>query len=452
MRAKIDTLHAAVAAVERKLKNQKFDYDIFASADTGLDFEIKKGQLQRHTLSSETGLALRLFHQGRLGFAYTRSLAPAHLGELVKKAQASLALCGKNSGFVLGRPKALSHTALDLDLFDPNLITLPFAEKLAILKQFERDIFSASNAISDTDGTSWTEVSGYTQLVNRQGFSIAFSETAVAVGAEAIARRKSHHASFADAQNVRFFDDLSLKTLAIRLAHQATSGLGAKEPKTGNFSVVLEPQVAAEILEVLAPSFYGDEVLHHRSFLDGKMGAAIFSPLISIVDDGRMPRAWGSCLFDGEGMASQRTALIAQGSLEGVLHDASSAQKTQTISTGNSKREGLGSLPRVGHHTLFIKNGKTPKADLLRGLNPGILLTKVMGVHMANTLTGDFALGGSGFWVERGQIIRPVSDFTISGNLFAMMKNLIALGADLEINGGYGSPSWLVPPLKVAGS
>lgn len=452
MQANIDALQSAVADIEKQLRRLPFDYDIFASAETGLDFEIKRGTLTRHTRAEESGIALRLFHRGQLGFAYTRNLTPPFLSQMVNQAKAGVALCDRHAGFALAQPRSPVLSAKDLDLYDATLAEFPFEEKLTLLKNFESDIFSSSPAVCDTDATSWTETTGYTEVLTRQGFGISCRETALAVGAEAIARRQKKTASFGDAQHVRFFHDLSLHAWANHLAQQASLALGARKPQSGQFPVVLENQVAAELLEVIAPSFFGDEVGHHRSFLEGKLGTDIFSPLISILDDGRLRRAWGSCWFDAEGCASRRNTLVKNGTLVGFLHDTHSGRQAGTPSTGNSKREGLGSLPRVGHHNFFIQNGATAHAELLWGLNPGALITKVIGIHLANPLTGDFAVGASGFWVNRGRLAFPIDDFTLSGNLFEMLKAIVALGSDLKINGGFGSPSWLVPALKLAGT
>lgn len=455
MRARVSALREAVADVEKKLKNQRslaLSYDIFARTEERLDFEIHQQRLLRQTTASETTLALRLLHDDRLGFAFTQSLAPPHLTRLIEKARASLQSCDRQPGLTLGKPTSLTRTKKEIDLFDASLQRIPFAEKLDALKRFERDIFSTSKHTQDTDGTSWTETTDYTLLVNRDGLNLQAAETTLAVGAEAISRRGKANASYAHAQHVRFFSDLRLQRLARHISQQAALGLGAQAPRTGRFPVVLDAPVVSELLEAMVPSFYGDEVFHRRSFFVGKLGQPVFSPLLSIVDDGRIPRAWGSCLFDGEGIASQRTPVVEAGHLVRFLEDSNSARKNRTRSSGNSRRETPESLPHVGHSNFFIENGTTSQTDLLLELRPGVLLTKIMGVHLANTLTGDFALGGSGFWVENGRIVKPIGDFTVSGNFFEMAKNLRGLGADLQIDAGFGSPSWLVPPLNFAGT
>ena len=80
-------------------------------------------------------------------------------------------------------------------------------------------------------------------------------------------------------------------------------------------------------------------------------------------------------------------------------------------------------------------------------------MTEVTGLHAgANPVSGDFSLSSKGFLIADGKKGAPVKNFTVSGNFFALLKDIEKIGADLEfIRGKCGSPSVLVRDLAVAG-
>ena len=49
-------------------------------------------------------------------------------------------------------------------------------------------------------------------------------------------------------------------------------------------------------------------------------------------------------------------------------------------------------------------------------MGTGLLVTSLIGASI-NPTTGDYSRGASGFWVENGEIVRPVNECTIAGNL-----------------------------------
>ena len=53
----------------------------------------------------------------------------------------------------------------------------------------------------------------------------------------------------------------------------------------------------------------------------------IASPLVTVVDDGRLPGGHGSRPFDAEGLATRRTTVIADGTLTNYLFDTYSARR-----------------------------------------------------------------------------------------------------------------------------
>jgi PmbA protein len=58
-------------------------------------------------------------------------------------------------------------------------------------------------------------------------------------------------------------------------------------------------------------------------------------------------------------------------------------------------------------------------------------------------------MGAAGFLIEHGEITRPVSEFTIAGNLKAMFA-AITPASDLEFRAGTNAPTLRIDGMTVA--
>jgi PmbA protein len=68
-----------------------------------------------------------------------------------------------------------------------------------------------------------------------------------------------------------------------------------------------------------------------------------------------------------------------------------------------------------------------------------------------NMVTGDYSRGAAGFWVENGSLQHPVAEITIAGNLREMLKDIAAVGDDVDARGGTRVGSILLKEMTIAG-
>jgi len=100
---------------------------------------------------------------------------------------------------------------------------------------------------------------------------------------------------------------------------------------------------------------------------------------------------------------------------------------------------------------LHVRNGALLE---LEELNPivGMVVEEVMGLHTVDPISGDFSLGCSGDWIDRGQKVHPVKSIAIAGNLFELFRRVIGVGEDLRFFGAVGAPSLLINELLISGN
>ena len=148
--------------------------------------------------------------------------------------------------------------------------------------------------------------------------------------------------------------------------------------------------------------------------------------------------------------------MIQRGELKTLLHNLKTAKKAGVQSTGNASRRSAASTVGIAPTIFRLECGDSTYDTLLAELKNGLVIAELEGLHAGvDAVSGDFSLKASGFLVENGAIVRPVSNITVAGNFVELLKNIAALGCDLRYalpqGGGYASPSVLVEQLTVAG-
>jgi PmbA protein len=248
---------------------------------------------------------------------------------------------------------------------------------------------------------------------------------------------------------------VSAEKTAARAAYGALKLMGSRRFKTAKkCAVALENHVAVDFLSVLASSLSSENVQKGKSMLADKTGSKIVSERMCLVDDALLARASGSRPFDAEGVASRRNVLVEGGVLRGFAYNTHTAAKGGVSSTGNAVRGGISSVPGVGFSNLCIepvsKEFVYPVGGLVSIYDECLLITDVMGMHTANTVSGDFSVGVNGLWVEGGKISYPVKEAVVSGNILGFFEKVEAFGDDLKFYGSTGSPSLLVRDVEVS--
>ena len=256
-----------------------------------------------------------------------------------------------------------------------------------------------------------------------------------------------------------FFSDLDVERVGRSAGKKALERLGGKRIPSGTYPVLLRNHVASEFLGLLAHSFLSDQVQKGKSFLKGRKGERIFSSLLSFVDDGLLP--------EGDFHRSHRRRREAQPAdrlgpsreVSGYLYDRYWANReNRSSSDGGRDQPGTAGapasrrLPGIGVSNFFIEPGRLTASGLVKELHRGLVLEDVMGLHTVDPISGDFSLGCSGDWVERGEKVHPVKSIAVAGNLFELFSKVVGVGEDLRFFGGIGSPSLLIDGIEVSGN
>lgn len=147
-----------------------------------------------------------------------------------------------------------------------------------------------------------------------------------------------------------------------------------------------------------------------------------------------------SAAFDAEGVATREKDIVRNGIVESYILASYSARKLGMQTTGNAS----------GLHNLTVDSTGQNFDEMLALMDTGLLVTELIGSGI-NGITGDYSRGAAGFWVEGGKIQYPVEEITIAGNLSEMLRNIVAVGNDLDPRLGTRTGSILVENMMISG-
>jgi PmbA protein len=350
----------------------------------------------------------------------------------------------------LPEPELHPREILDLKLEDAVHGVLAAESALDLARRAERAALSADPSITNSEGAEFRSAWHRLTFVNSQGFAAGYNATAYSLVVTPIAQangtmQRDYWYTAARRYNLlREPDEVGLIA-----GQRARRRLGARKIRTLKAPVVFDPETAASLISAIAAAACGHALYSGASFLKDKLGAPVAAPAVEIIDDPTIIGALGSKPFDGEGAASCRKSLIAQGELKSYLLDSYSGRKLGLPSTGNAARS-LGGSPSAAPTNLYLLPGPHSPEAIIRSVKRGLLVTELIGFGV-NLVTGDYSRGAAGFWIEDGEIAYPVEEITIAGNLTQMMRDIEMIGNDLEWRSSIASPTIKIAQMTIAG-
>ena len=287
-------------------------------------------------------------------------------------------------------------------------------------------------------------------LATSHGFTRGYSASGYGCSASVIAGEgggMQRDYAYHSARHVADLEDAA--TIGRRAAERAVARLDPGKLASGAMPVLLDPRVGSSILGHLTGAITGSSIARRTSFLLDSLGGQIFAKGIMIRDDPHLPRGLRSRPFDGEGLPTAPTDIIADGVLTGWLMESASARQLGLQPTGHASR-GVGGPPGVGTSNLYMAAGALSPEDLMADIKLGLFVTELIGQGV-NGVTGDYSRGASGFVIRDGRIAEPVAEITVAGNLKDMFLQLTP-ASDLEFRHAVNVPTLRIEGLTVAGA
>ena len=425
--------------------------EVVVGRSTSTEVRVYEGDIESLSSAGTAGVGVRIISGHRQGFAYAGTLDDDVLGEVLAEARDNASFATEDEFLGLAEPDGVAVP--ELDLYRAGLANVSTDAKVAMAMELERAVRAADARITGVEAAEYADSVGEGVVASTTGIRSAGRETACYVGAYPLATEGDETKTGFGFSVGREPSDLDVAAAAADAAVRATRLLGAVKPAGGRMTVVLDPYVTAQLLGILAGTMNGEAVNKGRSLFAGRLGEQIAADIVTLVDDPTDPRAYRATEADGEGLATRRNVLVDGGTLGMFLHNAYSARRAGTTSTGSAVR-GFKSTPGVGARAVTMAPGTKDQPALLADVGDGILVSSVSGLHSGvNPVSGDFSTGAEGLRITGGSLAEPLREFTIASTLQRMLLDVVAVGSDVEwLPMGAAGVSLVIRDVSVSGT
>ncbi len=430
--------------------------EAFLTVSRSRKAKVQNGALQDLTTSKRGGLGVRVIRSGdsgfRTGLATTTDLAAEDFRALFTQAWELSALGDEDPWLRQADPEGVDDLP---DRFDPAIEAIRPEQRIAWAMELETEARKASAKVAAVRESAWTDGSGASLLLTQKGVRTPDAWTSCSAAIElAVADGDERQAAWH--WDVARRPGLDLAAIGAEAALKGERKLNPQRLPAGRYAVVLHPEVAVDLLGIVAGMLDAESVLKQRSLFAGKLGERIASPLLTLVDDGRLAEgpncpALGTEPWDAEGLRTRRNVLLEEGVLKTYLHTLKTAAEMGTAPTGSAGR-GLGSQPSATTFNLQPLPGQQTPEALYRLAGQGVLITEIMGLHTVDPVSGDLSVGASGLRIRDGQLAEPVDKLTFAGNLRDFLTRIVGVGNDLRWYGSSAGLSLLLEDIALGGA
>jgi TldD protein len=437
--------------------------ELFAEVRRSTSIRLDDGKIEEVVSGRDRGAGIRVFHGDAQAYAFSNRLEVDGLLEAARVAAGAVRDTG--SGTVsadLRRGEPFGH-----DVEEP-VDTVPPDRKVAWLREADDAARSLDPSVRQVMG-SYSDGRQQVLVANSEGLWAEEERPRVRLLVHVVAARdgimQTGHEGPGGLTGAELFRRFPPATTAERAARQAVAMLDGAPAPAGEMAVVVGPGGGGILFhEACGHGLEADHVQKDASIFKGKLGERLASPVVTGVDDGTVPSAWGSFAVDDEGTPAHRTMLFESGQLVGYLYDRLAADRDGVEPTGNGRRQSYAHLPIPRMTNSYILSGSDRPEDIVAATRRG-LYARTLGGGQVNPATGEFVFGVSeGYLIEEGRITSAVRGANLIGNGPQILEAIDGVADDFETRDGVcgkegqsapvsnGSPTIRIARMTVGGT
>ena len=399
---------------------------------------LKEERVEGAKQGIESGVALRVLVNGAWGFASVGSLDGEILGDAVSDAcrMAKMASSRLKTPIKLAKAKVVTDHVVSKPIKNPSDILME--EKIKTVLTINKASLNFDKRIKSCN-LDYMDLAGTNYFVNSEGTCIEQDKLVVWARITASALNEGvftfSREEIGSTAGYEIFDEQTPEALGEKVAKRAIEQLYAKSPKGGMFPVVLGPNVVGVFVHEAFGHLAEADLALSGGVLAGNIKKKIGSDLVTFYDDGTIEGSFGAFKYDDEGVQTQKTLLIKDGVVEGLMHNRETAQKFNAQPTGNARAEDFRAEPIIRMRCTYMASRDQSFEELIENVKQGYYFKSFRG-GQAN-LDGTFQVGiQEGYEIINGEIGVPVRDASISGNTLETLHQVDAVGKDFLLDPG----------------
>lgn len=386
----------------------------------------------------QSSMNIRVYVQNRYSSNSTNRLDKKELARFIEQAIEGTKYLSPDPFRSLPEPD-LYYTGggVDLDVMDPEYDQIDPATKVDLAFQVEKEVWQKDERIiSVTAG--YSDYAGSVVKVTSNGFKGDFERSRFNLSASVSVAGGDARPSDSWAERAIRFNSLVKAGMGTTALARALKKIGQAKISSGKYHMIVENRVVGRLLDPLISALDGYNIQQKNSFLIDKIGQKVASGKLMVTDDPFVVGGMGSQLFDTEGLAAKKRVVFDKGILRAYFIDTYYAKKLDVEpTTGDTSN-------------LIFEPGTRSLDEMVKAMGNGILVTGFNGGN-TNGSTGDFSYGIEGFLVENGELVKPVSEMNISGNMKELWMQLAEVGSDPYMLSSWQTPSLLFEKVDFSG-
>ena len=427
------------------------EYELYYQAGYSTSVDTFQHSINEFTSSYSGGVCFRAIVNGKMGYASTENLSAQQAKAVVAKAVDNAVNLEAEETVFLGEG-GQEYEPLEDKSYD-----LPTTEELIakVLETTEK-LYAADPMAVDGCQTQGIIETSEVAIYNSKGLDLHHSSKAsglIAVGVVSNGKEMSNDYQI----KLGKLNEIDVDALVKKAVDGAKEKLGGEVAPSGQYPVVFSTEAMCSLLGVYSGIFNSESAQKGLSKLAGREGEVIAAPCVTLVDDPFHCDNPEPMNFDAEGSPTHKKAVIENGVLNTLLYNLKTAAVAGRKTTGNASKAGYDAAVGIRPFTMYLQGGDITEEELLQKAGNGVYITSLGGLHAgANAISGDFSLQSSGYMIENGVKTRYVKSFTVAGNFYELLKNIVALANNCRLprpmgSTTFGAPSVLVDGLSVAG-
>jgi len=399
---------------------------------------LKEGRVEAAKQGIENGVAIRVLVNGSWGFASVGSLNPEVLMNAASDAckMAKTASSRQKTPIKLAEIKAVEDSVCLRPEKNPHEIQVQ--DKIKTALAINKTTLSYDKRVRSCT-IDYLDLTGNSHLLTSEGTAIDQDKLYVWSRITASAKSKGtstfSREEIGSTQGYELFDKQTPEKIGTAVAKRAVEQLEAKSPRGGASAVVLGPEVVGVFVHEAFGHLAEADLALSGGVLASTLGKKVASEVVTFYDDGTINGAFGSFKYDDEGVQTQRTLLIKDGVVTGLMHNRETAKKLNTAPTGNARAEDFRVEPIIRMRNTYMSPRDHSFEELIESVKLGYYFKSFRG-GQAN-LDGTFQVGiQEAYEIVDGEIGEPVRNASICGNTLETLFKVDAVGKDFELSSG----------------
>ncbi len=416
-------------AMDHALKNGAQQAGVSISNNQSSSVEVREEKIDKLEQANQSSLSIRLYVDNKYSAHSTNRLKKEDLARFIEEAITATRYLSEDEFRTLPDPSLYYRGGdTDLNTLDKNFSQHDPQEKIKLAYQAEREVLGKDERIISVS-TSYYDGLSESVLVTSNGFEGDTANSYYGINAQVSVKGGDARPEAYWSENAIFYDSLQKMGIGQKALERALKKIGQQKVESGKMAMLVENRTVSRLFSPLISALNGSAIQQKNSFLIDKLGEKVFSDKLTVFDDPFIPSGRGSRLFDGEGLATKKRLVFEKGVVRNYFIDTYYGKKLNMQPTSG------------GNTNLVFETGDKDLEGLIAIVDKGILVTGFNGGN-SNGSTGDFSYGIEGFLIENGNIVRPVSEMNITGNMKDLWSGIIEAGNDV-----YRNTSWLMPSI-----